>query len=101
MIFHVLPELGPEVLQKGGVHHLLEPGHFVSRVGERDENRVLQIPRPPRKLSLGDGVYRRLVLLHIMHNFVDRELSIRSRPNQSARDTFCCDESKVLIFFLT
>lgn len=37
----VLAELGSKVSQKGGIHHLLEPRHFISRLRKCDEDRVL------------------------------------------------------------
>ena len=80
----VLTELRSKVLQKGGIQHLFEPRHLVSRFRKGDKGRVFHFPRSPRQDSLGRRVHSCLVLRGIMHYVVDCELMMGPGSSQLA-----------------
>lgn len=87
MILQVLSKLGPKVVQKCGVEHLLQPSHLLPVFRKRYKYRVFQIPVPPREIPLRRSIYGSLVVLGVMDNVVDCELCYAvsiSRPNNSS-----------------
>lgn len=71
---YVFADLGHELLHLRRVHHLLNLSHPIAcrRKGQEDDR--LHIPLPKRRIALGRAVNRRLILLRIMQDIVDREL---------------------------